>query len=74
MRRLIEETCDCDVELLDGIKVRHEQGWALVLPDSERPVYRIYGEGYNAEAAEELTNMYTEKIKQYQRELKKGSG
>jgi mannose-1-phosphate guanylyltransferase/phosphomannomutase len=71
MRRLIEETRNYDVELLDGVKVRHQDGWALVLPDSERPVYRVYGEGYSAETAEELTDLYVKKIKAIQNELEK---
>ncbi|HZK24151.1 MAG TPA: sugar phosphate nucleotidyltransferase [Oscillospiraceae bacterium] len=71
MRRLIEETRHADVELLDGVKVQHQQGWALVLPDSEKPVYRIYSEGYNAEIAEELTDLYAQRIKKYQTELGK---
>jgi mannose-1-phosphate guanylyltransferase / phosphomannomutase len=70
MRRLIEDTSAGDVELLDGVKVRHGSGWALVLPDSERPVYRIYGEGYSAEAAEELTDVYVNKIKAIKENLK----
>ncbi len=69
MRRLIEETRDSEVELLDGVKVRHADGWALVLPDSERPVYRVYGEGYSAEAAAELTDLYVKKIIKFQEEL-----
>ncbi|MBS3900324.1 MAG: NTP transferase domain-containing protein [Dethiobacter sp.] len=69
MRRLIEETRDSEVELLDGVKVRHSDGWALVLPDSERPVYRVYGEGYSAEAAAELTDLYVKKIIKIQEEL-----
>ncbi len=69
MRRLIEETRDSEVELLDGVKVRHSDGWALVLPDSERPVYRVYGEGYSAEAAAELTDLYVKKIIKFQEEL-----
>ncbi|MGI6658440.1 MAG: sugar phosphate nucleotidyltransferase [Dethiobacteraceae bacterium] len=71
MRRLIEETRGKEVELLDGVKVKHPQGWALVLPDSEKPVYRIFSEGYSAEAAEELTDFYVQRIKQYQGELGK---
>lgn len=69
MRRLIEDTQHDDVELLDGVKVRHKEGWALVLPDSERPVYRVYGEGYSTEAATELTNLYVGKIKKIQEDL-----
>ncbi|MDW7651169.1 MAG: sugar phosphate nucleotidyltransferase [Bacillota bacterium] len=71
MRRLIEDTRNGDVELLDGVKVKHPEGWALVLPDSERPVYRVYGEGYSAETAEELTDMYVKKIKSIQSDLAK---
>ncbi|NLM46472.1 MAG: NTP transferase domain-containing protein [Firmicutes bacterium] len=71
MRRLIEETRGGNVELLDGVKVRHGQGWALVLPDSDKPVYRVYSEGNSMEAAAELADLYIEKIKQYQKELKK---
>lgn len=69
MRRLIEETRNSEVELLDGVKVRHHDGWALVLPDSERPIYRVYGEGYSAEAAAELTDLYVKKIEQIQKDL-----
>jgi mannose-1-phosphate guanylyltransferase/phosphomannomutase len=71
MRRLIEETSGGDVELIDGVKVRHGQGWALVLPDPERPAYRVYGEGYSAEMAEELTDLYVRKIETIRRELEK---
>jgi mannose-1-phosphate guanylyltransferase / phosphomannomutase len=71
MRRLIEDTQDDDVELLDGVKVRHGNGWALVLPDSERPVYRVYGESFSAETAEELTDLYIEKVKAIKNELAK---
>jgi mannose-1-phosphate guanylyltransferase/phosphomannomutase len=71
MRRLIEETQGGDVELLDGVKVKHPQGWALVLPDSEKPIYRIYSEGYSAEMAEELTEVYVKKIQQFRDETEK---
>ncbi|NLZ38480.1 MAG: NTP transferase domain-containing protein [Firmicutes bacterium] len=70
MRRLIEDSQGDEVELIDGIKVKHPQGWALVLPDSEKPIYRIYSEGSDAEAAAELTDFYAEKIKKYQKEIK----
>ncbi|MBT9171671.1 MAG: UTP--glucose-1-phosphate uridylyltransferase [Syntrophomonadaceae bacterium] len=68
MRRLIGEAGGEQVELLDGIKVRHGQDWALVLPDPEKPLYRVYGESYTQEAAEELTDLYVQKIKKIQQE------
>ncbi|MEW6697733.1 MAG: sugar phosphate nucleotidyltransferase [Bacillota bacterium] len=63
IRRLIEEQSG-ELELLDGVKVYHPDGWALVLPDPEEPVCRIFTEGASMEAAEELTNFYTSKIQQ----------
>jgi mannose-1-phosphate guanylyltransferase/phosphomannomutase len=54
--------------LLDGIKVRHGKDWALVLPDPEKPLYRVYGESYTQETAEELTDLYVQKIKKIQQE------
>ncbi|WP_338013833.1 hypothetical protein [Desulforamulus profundi] len=63
IRRLIEEQSG-ELELLDGVKVYHPEGWALVLPDPEEPVCRIFTEGASMEAAEELTNFYTSKIQQ----------
>lgn len=62
MRSLIEDTGGRDIELLDGIKVMHKQGWALVLPDSEKPVFHIYSEGLSQEIAEELGRLYSDKI------------
>jgi mannose-1-phosphate guanylyltransferase/phosphomannomutase len=62
IRRLIEDHKDDRVELLDGIKVYTEQGWTLVLPDSEEPLCRVYGEGYSMEIAEALTDQVIAKI------------
>jgi len=63
MRALINESKDKPVELLDGVKIRHENGWVLVLPHSEEPRYQIYTEGVSQEIAEELGAFYQDKIK-----------
>lgn len=63
IRRLIEEQNE-NMELLDGVKVYHPNGWALVLPDPDEPVCRIFSEGVSMEAAEELTSFYMDKIRQ----------
>lgn len=62
IRRLIEEHKHDRVELLDGIKVFYDEGWTLVLPDSEEPLCRVYGEGHSMEVAEALTDKVVEKI------------
>lgn len=62
IRKLIEEPPADRMELLDGVKVFHPQGWALVLPDPEEPVCRVFSEGVSMEIAESLTDFYIDKI------------
>lgn len=62
IRKLIEEPPAEKLELLDGVKVYHPQGWALVLPDPEEPVCRVFSEGASMEIAESLTDFYVERI------------
>jgi mannose-1-phosphate guanylyltransferase/phosphomannomutase len=54
MRILNERFADRDVDLLDGIKVFDERGWAQVLPDPDEPIVHIYAEGATDETSAEL--------------------
>jgi mannose-1-phosphate guanylyltransferase / phosphomannomutase len=54
MRVLTERLRDREVDLLDGIKVFDERGWAQVLPDPDEPLVHIYAEGTTSEASAEL--------------------
>ena len=54
MRLLTERFRDRDVDLLDGIKVFDERGWAQVLPDPDEPLVHIYAEGRSGEESEQL--------------------
>lgn len=63
IRRIIEEPLMPEMELFDGVKVFHPQGWALVLPDPEEPLCRVFSEGVNMEMAESLADIYVERIK-----------
>ncbi|MDA8235435.1 MAG: sugar phosphate nucleotidyltransferase [Clostridia bacterium] len=65
MRKLIEETMEKDVELVDGIKVYHDNGWTLVLPDSDQPVFRVLSEATSDKVAKELAASYASKIKAF---------
>lgn len=62
MRSLFEENKEKEIEVIDGLKVFHEQGWALVLPDAEEPVFQVYSEANSQEEADALTSLYTGKI------------
>jgi len=68
MRRLIDEEQGKSIELLDGIKIYSEDGWALVLPDAEEPSYNVYSEAFSQETAESLTDLYLDKVNRIIRE------
>jgi mannose-1-phosphate guanylyltransferase/phosphomannomutase len=63
MRSLIEEHKREDTQFFEGIKVVHDNGWALILPDGDQPICKIFSEGVNEEFAEELSDIYVDKIK-----------
>jgi len=63
MRTLITEKDQEKVELLDGVKFILENGWALVLPDADMPLCRVYSEGVTPEVAETISDKYIDKIK-----------
>jgi mannose-1-phosphate guanylyltransferase / phosphomannomutase len=54
MRLLTERFRERHVDLLDGIKVYDERGWAQVLPDPDEPLVHIYAEGRTDEESEDL--------------------
>lgn len=63
MRTLITEKDGEKVELLDGVKFVLENGWALILPDADLPLCRIYSEGDTPQVADMISEKYLEKIK-----------
>jgi mannose-1-phosphate guanylyltransferase/phosphomannomutase len=52
------------VELVDGVKVHHDRGWALVLPDPEEPTTHIWVEGDTSAEARTLAQEYVRRIRQ----------
>jgi mannose-1-phosphate guanylyltransferase/phosphomannomutase len=64
MRTLVELSKDREVDLVDGVKVHHEGGWALALPDPEEPVTHVWAEGESAAAARRLAQEYARRIRQ----------
>lgn len=66
MRQLYEENQERQVETTDGLKIYHEGGWALVLPDADEPVFKIYAEANTSEEADALTQMYWNRINELQ--------
>ncbi|NLB17361.1 MAG: NTP transferase domain-containing protein [Syntrophomonadaceae bacterium] len=62
MRMLIKECQDDQVELTEGIRLLHDEGWSLVLPDDEEPLFTIYTEASSLEKANEITQKFVARI------------
>jgi len=64
MRSLVELSKDREVELVDGVRVHHDGGWALALPDPEDPVTHIWAEAPTDAEARRLGQEYARRIRQ----------
>jgi mannose-1-phosphate guanylyltransferase/phosphomannomutase len=64
MRSLVEMSKDREVQLIDGVKVRHEGGWVLALPDPEEPVMDVWAEAATDAEAKALVKEYARRIRQ----------
>ncbi len=47
MRTLIAEQPRSEIELFEGLRVKRDDGWVLVLPDSSDPTFTVYAEASN---------------------------
>lgn len=62
MRTIIEDSSSNSIELLEGVKLNYGNTWALILPDSDEPMCRIYVEGKNLQDVESLSESLSQKI------------
>ena len=63
-RVMTEQLRDRRVDLLDGIKVFDERGWAEILPDPDEPVVHIYAEGTTKERSKELEDEFRSMVEE----------
>lgn len=63
IRTIIEENDSTNIETTEGVKILSDKGWVLVLPDAEEPICKVISDGYSEEFANELTDIYVNKIK-----------
>lgn len=63
LRRLLEEQPEGAVELIDGLRIREPEGWALLLPDPDEPLCRVYAEADDPAQAERLAKRYEERVR-----------
>jgi mannose-1-phosphate guanylyltransferase/phosphomannomutase len=64
MRSLVELSKDRQVDLVDGVRVHHDGGWALALPDPEEPVTHVWAESTSDVEARRLAQEYSRRIRQ----------
>ncbi len=63
MREMLERAGDRELVLVDGVKIVHADGWALVLPDPEEPVTHVWAEAGSDRDARQLAEEYTRRIR-----------
>jgi mannose-1-phosphate guanylyltransferase/phosphomannomutase len=64
MRTLVERIKDRELVLVDGVKVIHDDGWALVLPDPDDPVTHVWAEGPDEAGARNRAQEYARRMRQ----------
>ncbi len=64
MRLVVEQTKDRDHELVDGVKVLYDDGWALVVPDPEEPITHVWAEAGTDADARTRAQEYARRIRQ----------
>jgi mannose-1-phosphate guanylyltransferase / phosphomannomutase len=64
MRSLVDRGKDRELVLVDGVKVLHDDGWVLALPDPEEPVTHLWAEADTDADAKRLAQEYVRRIRQ----------
>jgi mannose-1-phosphate guanylyltransferase/phosphomannomutase len=67
MRSLVEHSKDRELVLVDGVKIIHDGGWVLALPDPEEPVTNVWAEARTDGEARRLAQEYVRRIRQMTR-------
>ena len=62
LRSLVEMEQDDKVELIDGVRVRCDNGWVLVKPNSSFNACRVVAGSFKEEYSEELSEIYRKRV------------
>jgi phosphomannomutase len=54
------------IELLDGVKIHHADGWVLVLPDGSEAYCHLWAEAKTELAAKKYLDEYSSKVQSWQ--------
>ena len=65
MRRLLEQTRDQVVELVDGVRIRLGDDWVAAIPDPDRALFHVIAEAGTRPRAQELADRYKHLIESW---------
>lgn len=54
MDKIIDATCDYEVDTKDGVKIFKDQGWVIIRPSGTEEIFRCFSEAKNEENAEKM--------------------
>lgn len=63
MRNIIEENNPDSIELIQGVKLNFKNSWALIIPDEEEPVCKLFVESKTLEEGERIAEYLADRIK-----------
>jgi len=64
MRELVERVPPDSLVLIDGVKIRRDDGWVLILPDPEEAVTHVLAEAGTLNDARQVAQEYARRIRQ----------
>lgn len=67
MRRLIEETEGQPREVVDGVRLKFEDGVVLIIPHGEKPAFYLFVEGKSPQVVDDFMKLFEAKIKTMQK-------
>ena len=56
MGKIVDATCDYEVDTKDGVKIFKDEGWVIIRPSGTEPIFRCFSEAENEENAKKLAN------------------
>lgn len=54
MEKIVEATCDYEVDTKDGVKILKDDGWVIIRPSGTEPIFRCFAEAENEEEAKKM--------------------
>ncbi len=54
MKKIVDATCDYEVDTKDGVKILTDEGWVIIRPSGTEPIFRCFAEAENEKDAKKM--------------------